>query len=92
MTNKDLKLICSQAIRNDFGMIPKQTEITLLEASGDGCYILFRINETEYRFAAGYAYTNGMEAVLHFDNDLDIIRNPRMEKERARKMFGWYDL
>lgn len=48
MTNIELKREAIAAFRNEYGTAPRQKEVTLLEASADGQYILFRVNEHEY--------------------------------------------
>lgn len=49
-TDEDFKLIAQMALQSEYGFAPALSDITLLEASGDGTYILFRVKDHEYRF------------------------------------------
>lgn len=49
-TKKDLKEIAQRALENKYGFKPSQKDITLLESSGDGTYIYFKVNNKEYQF------------------------------------------
>lgn len=49
-TNTELKKIAQSALQFEYGFAPKLKEIVLLEASGDGTYILFEVNCVEYCF------------------------------------------
>ena len=51
-TNTQLKKTAQAAIRSFTGTEPKLSTITLLEASGDRTYILFRVCDIEYRFTS----------------------------------------
>ena len=42
--------IAQKALMNEFGFSPALNNITLLEASGDGTYILFNVSGHVYRF------------------------------------------
>ena len=48
-TKKELKEIVQRALENKYGFKPSQKDITLLESSGDGTYIYFKVNK-EYQF------------------------------------------
>lgn len=48
-TNKELKKLAQAALKNEYGFQPILKEITLLEANGDGTYILFEVDGHEYR-------------------------------------------
>ena len=48
MTKRELKKIARQALIKENGYAPAYNEITLLEASGDGQYILFSVGGYEY--------------------------------------------
>lgn len=55
LTKTDLKRVAKNALANEYGFtVSKLENITLLEADGDGHYILFEVNGKEYR------YNNGM--------------------------------
>lgn len=49
-TTSELKEIVVTALKDEYGFAPKKSEITLLESSGDGTYILFRVRNIEYSF------------------------------------------
>ena len=55
-TKTELKKIARTALKNEYGFQPPLTNITLIEANGNGTYILFRVNSIEYRFDS---YTMG---------------------------------
>ena len=46
----ELKRIAHEALKAEYGFAPAMNSIILLEASGDGTYIRFMINNHEYRF------------------------------------------
>ena len=48
MTKRELKQEMKEALRKVYGFAPSLSEITLLEAAGDGQYILARIGKYEY--------------------------------------------
>ena len=48
MTKRELKSIARQALVKANGYAPTYKEITLLEASGDGQYVLFKVGSFEY--------------------------------------------
>lgn len=48
-TKTELKKIAQAALKREYGFQPTLKEVTLLEADGDGTYILFEINGHEYR-------------------------------------------
>lgn len=54
MKNNELKHIAQQALNTEYGFSPKLSDIVLLEASGDGLYILFSVKGNEYRFDSRY--------------------------------------
>lgn len=49
-TKTELKEIAATALRYEYGFAPAKKDVVLLEASGDGTYILFDVNGIEYRF------------------------------------------
>lgn len=49
-TPSELKEIVVTALKDEYGFVPKKSDITLLESSGDGTYILFRVRNIEYSF------------------------------------------
>ena len=49
-TNTEIKRTAQSAFHFFCGVEPKLSQITLLEASDDRTYILFRIADIEYRF------------------------------------------
>lgn len=49
-TQKELKHIAQEALKQEYGFMPKQNDITMLEACSDGTYILFHVNGIEYSF------------------------------------------
>lgn len=51
-TMTDIKRTAQAAIRSYTGTEPKLSTITLLEASDDRTYILFRVCDIEYRFSS----------------------------------------
>ena len=48
MTKRELKAVARQALIGFNGYAPAYREITLLEASGNGQYILFQVGAYEY--------------------------------------------
>ena len=62
-TNRELKNIAITALKNKYGFAPKQSDVILEEASGDGTYILFRIAEHEYRFSSYISHYGEMETI-----------------------------
>ena len=57
-TKAELKQIAQAALKSNYGFKPSLKEIVLLEAYGDGTYILFEVNENEYSFR-GTKMTDG---------------------------------
>lgn len=62
-TNRELKHIAVTALQSEYGFSPKPSDIILLEASGDGTYILFRVAEHEYRFDSYISHCVDMETI-----------------------------
>lgn len=62
-TNRELKNIAVTALRDEYGFAPKPSDVILLEASGDGTYILFRVAEHEYRFNSYISHYGDMETI-----------------------------
>lgn len=54
LTNKELKKIVQETFDMQMGFMPALKDIILLEASGDGTYIRFKISVHEYVFRAFY--------------------------------------
>lgn len=50
MTKAKLRKIAKQALNSVFGFAPALNQIILLEANGEGTYILFEVKGKEYRF------------------------------------------
>lgn len=50
LTKNELKEIMKRALFLEFGFAPTLNKITLLEASGDGTYILASVNGFQYSF------------------------------------------
>lgn len=48
LTNTELKKVAQSALKNSYGFAPALNAIALLEAHGDGSYILFHIGEHIY--------------------------------------------
>lgn len=48
MMNNELKKIAALEIEREYGFRPTLTSIVLMEASGDGRYIMFRMKNHEY--------------------------------------------
>lgn len=60
MTKSELKEIAKRALKAEFGFtVSTLKEITLLEADGDGTYILFSVNGNEYKFKSYVMGENG---------------------------------
>ena len=49
-TIKELKQIARRALELRYGFAPTLNKINLLETYSDGTYILFSVNNVEYRF------------------------------------------
>ena len=50
LTKNELKEIAVRALDAKYGFAPPKSKIVLLEANGDGTYILFEVSEHEYAF------------------------------------------
>ena len=50
MTKAQLKRIACEALYSEYGFAPATNKIVLLEANGEGTYILFEVNGRPYRF------------------------------------------
>lgn len=50
MTKAELRQIAQQALESEYGFAPAMSKITLLEANGEGTYILFSVKGKEYSF------------------------------------------
>ena len=57
-TKKQLRHFAQCALFSEYGFKPAAASIILLEASGDGTYILFKVGDHEYRFQS-YAFPDG---------------------------------
>ena len=62
-SNRQLKQIAVEALKSEFGFAPKQNDIVLLEADGDGTFILFRVGTKQYRFESYILRVGGMATV-----------------------------
>lgn len=49
-TKTELKRIAQSALKSEYGFQPALNNITLLEASNNGTYILFEVSGNTYRF------------------------------------------
>lgn len=57
LTKTQLKAIAKMALKSEFGFtVSKLSDIVLLEADGDGQYILFEVNGNTYRFNSRKTY------------------------------------
>lgn len=54
-TKNELKTIAQRALKVEYGFAPCKTDIILLEAYGDGTYILFEVSGNEYSFNSSLA-------------------------------------
>ena len=53
LTKTQLKAVAKMALKAEFGFtVSKLSDIVLLEADGDGQYILFEVNCNVYRFSS----------------------------------------
>lgn len=62
-TKAELLSIVVTALESEYGFKPKKSDITLLESSGDGTYILFRVRHKEYRFDSYISHIGDMESL-----------------------------
>lgn len=62
-TKKELKEIAQGALESEYGFKPSQKDITLLESSGDGTYIYFKVNNKEYQFNSYIRTYDDMEII-----------------------------
>jgi hypothetical protein len=62
-TKKELKEIVQVALENEYGFKPFQKDITLLESSGDGTYIYFKVNNNVYQFLSYITTCGDMKTV-----------------------------
>lgn len=80
-TNAQLKKIAANAFEAEYGVRPELKKITLLEAAGDGSYVMFAIGEREYSF------NNGQFTDWHYDAIVNevILNHARMYNEVCRE-------
>ena len=50
LTKAELKSIAVAALKSQYGFAPPKGKVVLLEANGDGTYILFEVSKHEYAF------------------------------------------
>ncbi len=62
-TNRQLKEIAYIALKSEYGFAPSKKDIALMEAAGDGTYILFRVGTKQYRFNSYILHIGGMDSV-----------------------------
>lgn len=55
-TKQELRKIAKTALENEYGFAPAIKDIVLLEAYGDGTYILFEVKGNTYRFESSYRF------------------------------------
>ena len=72
-TKTELKAITYEALKSEYGFAPAKSNIVLLEAAGDGTYILFRVGNKEYRFDSFIAHIGGMETIWCGSGTLEKI-------------------
>lgn len=60
LTKTELRKVAQAALKAEFGFtVSKLSDIVLLEADGDGLYILFEVNGNEYKFNSYSMGING---------------------------------
>jgi len=74
-TKRELKHIAVTALRDEYGFAPKQSDVRLLEASGDGTYILFDVLGKEYRFDSYISHIGGMETIWCGSGTIEKIKS-----------------
>ena len=62
-TKAELKSTAQAALKSEYGFAPSLERITLLEASGNGTYILFRVGIHEYRFESDICHIGDIESI-----------------------------
>ena len=55
-TKQELRTIAKEALRSEYGFAPALKDIVLLEAYGDGTYILFEVKGNIYNFTSSYRF------------------------------------
>lgn len=78
LTNMQLKQIVVSALRNEYGFAPKGKDVVLLEADGNGTYILAEVNGNVYSFNSDYRFgiENGVytgKGTIDKKNEADYI-------------------
>lgn len=63
MTKREYKHIVKEALRNEYGFSPKESEIQLMETNDVGTYIAFLVNDRYYRFDSYQLHVDGMTTV-----------------------------
>ena len=63
-TKTELKQIIRTALESEYGFAPAISKIVLLEASGDGTYIMASINGKEYQFHSRLCWQKGLEGTV----------------------------
>lgn len=63
MTKREYKYIVKEALRNEYGFSPKESEIQLMETNDVGTYIAFLVNGRYYRFDSYQLHVGGMSTV-----------------------------
>lgn len=64
ITKTEMKQIMRNALEAEYGFAPAISKITLLEASGDGTYIMASINGKEYQFHSHICTQRGLEGTV----------------------------
>lgn len=54
LTNRQLQQHAAKALTNEYGFAPEYKDIVLLEADGNGSYILFEVNGKVYSLNGDY--------------------------------------
>lgn len=64
MTKNEFKTIAQEALKSEYGFAPAKNQITLLEADGNGTYIMFEVNGKVYQFNSHICTYGGMRTVF----------------------------
>lgn len=67
-TKIELKHKVSTALKSEYGFAPALNKIILLEAHGDGTYILFRVGIHEYRYDSYFFFPEGSDNTVWYES------------------------
>jgi hypothetical protein len=59
-----IKIICNYACKCWYGFAPSAHDIVLLESSGDGGYVLFKVGKVEHLFVSNKVVVNFMNGEI----------------------------